>query len=350
MPNNTSSHSLRARTTSVWNRTTVLLPGFLICVTIALASSFISGHYGGPVMLYALLFGIAFHFLFEEGRCIAGIDFSSRTILRLGVALLGARITLNQITELGVGPVVVVIVAVVATIISGRVLSHLLGLNKDLGLLTGGSVAICGASAALALSAVMPRHAQSERNTILTVVGITVMATTAMVLFPLLAGVLSLSDNAAGVFIGGTIHDVAQVVGAGYMVSDEAGEISTVVKLFRVAMLVPAVLAFSLIFRRENASQGEATGKKPPLVPGFLVAFVVMVIINSLGWIPDVVNTGLSSLSGWCLVAAISALGMKTSLKQLADVGWKPVILMAAETAVITVIVLGSVMLMGVGG
>ncbi|MEQ5856288.1 putative sulfate exporter family transporter [Halomonas litopenaei] len=312
------------------------MPGVLICITIALATTFIADHYGGPTLLYALLFGMTLHFLSEQGPCLVGVEFAARTILRLGVALLGVRITLEQVAELGIGPVVTVVAGVVLTILAGSVLARLLGLKNDLGLLTGGSVAICGASAALALSAAMPRNEIAERNTILTVVGVTTLSTAAMVLYPLLVGALGLTDTQAGIFLGGTIHDVAQVVGAGYMISDETGDISTFVKLLRVAMLVPAVMVFMLLFRRARGGEGG----KVPMFPSFLVAFVVLVLINSLGVIPQVMVEGMTDLSRWCLVTAIAALGIKTSFQKLAVVGWKPVILMVAETVFLLGLVL----------
>ncbi|MCB1882771.1 MAG: putative sulfate exporter family transporter [Geminicoccaceae bacterium] len=318
---------------------TQVMPGLLVCLTIALATTFVSDHYGGPTLLYALLFGIAFHFLSEEGRCVPGVDFAARTVLRLGVALLGARITIGQVAALGIGPVLTVIVAVVSTILVGRLLSRLFGLERDLGYLTGGAVAICGASAALALSAVMPRHANHERNTILTVVAVTTLSTMAMVTYPLFVKAIGLDDATAGVFLGGTIHDVAQVVGAGYIISPETGDVSTFVKLMRVALLVPAVMAYAWLFR--DATEG---GGKVPMVPGFLVAFVVIVLVNSAGFIPAPVADGLVTLSRWCLVTAIAALGIKTSLQKLAVVGWKPVALMVGETLFLAVLVLGIVL------
>ncbi|MGM0693607.1 MAG: YeiH family protein [Pseudomonadota bacterium] len=321
--------------------------GLLVCVTIALATTFIADHYGGPTLLYALLFGMSLHFLSEEGRCREGIEFAARTILRLGVALLGARMTLEQVSELGLGPVLTVVGSVALVIVLGAVLARLLGLTRDLGLLTGGAVAICGASAALALSAVMPRDQTSERNTILTVVGVTTLSTMAMVTYPLIAGALELANAQAGIFLGGTIHDVAQVVGAGYMISEQTGDISTLVKLVRVAMLVPAVMAFMWLFRASR--QAEGTASRVPMLPGFLVGFVVLVVINSLGLIPEALNEGMSTLSRWCLVTAIAALGIKTSFQKLAVVGWKPVILMAAETVLLLAVVLGAVMLGGLG-
>lgn len=322
--------------------------GGLLCITIALASTFIADHYGGPTLLYALLFGMSLHFLSEDERCLAGIDFAARTILRLGVALLGVRITIEQVMELGIGPLLTVIAGVVLTVLMGVLLARLLGLHRDMGLLTGGSVAICGASAALALSAVMPRHATSERNTILTVVGVTTLSTLAMVTYPLIAGMLGMSHSQAGIFLGGTIHDVAQVVGAGYMISESTGDVSTFVKLLRVAMLVPAVMAFMLLFRRDQGAEGH--GRKVPMLPAFLVAFVLLVLVNSLGLIPAMVAEGATDLSRWCLVTAIAALGIKTSFQKLAVVGWKPVILMVAETLFLLLVVLTAVLLGGVGG
>lgn len=321
--------------------------GLLVCVTIALATTFIADHYGGPTLLYALLFGMSLHFLSEEGACKEGIEFAARTVLRLGVALLGARMTFEQVGDLGLGPVLMVVGSVSLVIILGSLLARMLGLTRELGLLTGGAVAICGASAALALSAVMPRNENSERNTILTVVGVTTLSTIAMVVYPLIVAVLKLADMQAGIFLGGTIHDVAQVVGAGYMISDEAGDISTLVKLVRVAMLVPAVMAFMWLFRKSRHSAGEKSSM--PLLPGFLVGFIILVLINSLGFIPGPVNDSMATLSRWCLVTAIAALGIKTSFQKLAVVGWRPVILMVCETLILLMIVLGAVIFGGFG-
>jgi uncharacterized integral membrane protein (TIGR00698 family) len=321
--------------------------GLLVCITIALATTFIADHYGGPTLLYALLFGMSLHFLSEEESCREGIEFAARTVLRLGVALLGARMTLGQVGDLGFGPVLTVVGAVGLVILFGAVLARALGLHRDFGLLTGGAVAICGASAALALSAVMPRHETSERNTILTVVAVTTLSTIAMVVYPLIAGVLELADAQAGIFLGGTIHDVAQVVGAGYMISEETGDVSTLVKLVRVAMLVPVVMVFIWLFRKSRQDEGAAT--RVPMLPGFLVGFVLLVVVNSLGLIPEMVNDGMSTLSRWCLVTAIAALGIKTSFQKLAVVGWRPVVLMVLETLFLLAIVLGVVMFSGLG-
>ena len=288
---------------------------------------------------------MSLHFLSDHAACRPGIEFTATTVLRVGVALLGVRITYEQVEALGIGPVLLVVGAVVTVILAGLVFARWLGLSRDLGLLTGGAVAICGASAALALSAVMPRHANHERNTILTVVGVTTLSTLAMVTYPVVVGALGLPDTQAGVFLGATIHDVAQVVGAGYMISDEAGDVSTLVKLLRVAMLVPVVLAFMGFFRRHR---GEGERGQAVMLPGFLVAFILLVLVNSLGWIPEATREGLSLISRWCLVAAIAALGVKTSFEKLVVVGWRPVLLMLLETGLLLVLVLGVVVYGGI--
>lgn len=322
-------------------RTTLgaIYPGFLVALTIALASTWLSQHYGAPVMLFALLFGMAFHFLHEEGRCVAGIEFSSKTVLRLGVALLGARITATQIMGLGAMPIATVVIGVTTTILFGMLLARMLGLSRTFGILSGGSVGVCGASAALAIASVLPRNAESERDTILAVVTVTALSTLAMILYPLFATAIGLNHVQAGIFLGGTIHDVAQVVGAGYTISPKTGDIATYVKLLRVAMLLPVVLSIAFFVAR-----GAGQSAKVP-VPWFLFGFAALVALNSFGLFSKTAGDAFNDFSRWCLVTAIAALGMKTSFKALVEVGWRPVGLMVAETAWIGVLVLSAVWL-----
>ncbi len=303
-------------------------PGIFTAATIALAAGFISDHHGGPQLLYALFFGMAFNFMAADPRVAPGIEFASTTVLRLGVALLGARISIEQIRHLGGATLLVVLASVFLTIAVGLMLGRLLGRSSAEGLLTGGAVAICGASAALAIAAVLPRSEENRRFTLLAVVGVTTLSTVAMVLYPSVARLLGFDDVATGIFIGGTIHDVAQVVGAGYMHSVTAGDAATLVKLSRVMLLVPVVMLIALAVRRRAPV---ATARPRPL-PAFLVAFIALLLLNSVGWVPAVAMEGIAGVSRWCLVAAIGALGVKTSLQQFATLGWRPVALMVGET------------------
>jgi uncharacterized integral membrane protein (TIGR00698 family) len=319
-------------------------PGFVIAALVALAASWLSEHYHTPVMLFALLLGIAVNFLSQDPRCRPGIDFASRSVLRLGVALLGARITLAQVESLGAATVLLTAVAVVLTILCGALLARSARLTTSFGVLTGGAVAICGASAALAIASVLPRHEDHERDTVMTVVAVTTLSTIAMVLYPVVAAGFRLNDHATGIFLGATIHDVAQVVGAGYSVSNTAGDTATIVKLLRVAMLLPVVLIVSFAVQRRVARRRPesraADGTRPPLLPAFLIGFATLVLVNSAGWVPASVGHGLQEASRWCLVTAIAALGTKTSLGDLARVGWKPIALIVGETVFVALFVL----------
>ena len=251
-----------------------LFPGLLASVIVAVAATFLSEHYGGPVMLFALLLGMAFYFLSQEGRCVAGIEFASRRVLRVAVALLGAQITIAEILKLGITPVVTVIGAVILTMLFGVVAARVAGLGRPFGILTSGAVAICGASAALAISSVLPKGENHERDTVFTVIGVTALSTVAMIVYPVVIALFHLDHAAVGVFLGGTIHDVAQVVGAGFSVSEETGNVATFTKLLRVAMLLPVVLALSLVFR------AHAGGKAGRQLPGFLVVFAALVVLQ----------------------------------------------------------------------
>jgi uncharacterized membrane protein YadS len=146
-----------------------LFPGILASAVLAAAAAFLSQHYSAPVMLLALLLGMAMNFLSDEGACVPGIEFTARMVLRIGVALLGLRITLLQIAALGWQPVALVLLSVALTIGTAIVAARLLGFRAGFGLLSGGATAICGASAALAIAAALPNHPLKERATLFTV-------------------------------------------------------------------------------------------------------------------------------------------------------------------------------------
>jgi uncharacterized integral membrane protein (TIGR00698 family) len=312
-------------------------PGLLLSITVGMAATFISNVYGGPTVLFALLLGMAFNFISAESRLAPGVALSSRSILRIGVALLGGRITFEQIAGLGWQTMVGVACAVTLTILFGLVCASFAGLQRRFGVLTAGAVAICGASAAAAIAAVLPRSLTHDRDTAFTIIGVTALSTLAMVLYPLIAVLFHFTHAQTGIFLGGTIHDVAQVVGAGYSVSQESGDVATIIKLLRVALLVPAVLIISLLSRRIDIPEG---GKRPALIPLFLVAFIAIVLLNSLHLIPPGVQTALGDASRWCIVVAIAALGIKTSLVALGHVGPRAIALMVAETIFIGIFVL----------
>ena len=314
-------------------------PGLLLCTVVALAALFVSEQHGGPALLYALLLGLAFHFLGDDPRLRPGIDFCARSLLRAGVALLGLRIGVGQVAALGWPTAAWTVAAVALTIAFGLALARLLRRPPDEGLISGCAVGICGASAALAVSAALPASRANERFTLLAVVGVTLLSTLAMVLYPLGVRALGLGPQQAGVFLGATIHDVAQVVAAATLLSADgdptAADSATVVKLLRVLLLAPVVAAVVLWRRHAGSVAGLPLPRSTPLVPGFLLAFVACVLLHSAGLVPDTVERQASALSRLLLVLAIVAAGMKTSLAELRTLGWSPVLMLGAETALL---------------
>lgn len=306
-----------------------LVPGLLLSATIAAAAGFLGAHYGAPVMLFALLLGMAFNFLHDDGPCRAGVDFAAKFVLRLGVGLLGLRIALDDIAQIGLTGAATLAGLIALTIATGFVAAPLFRRQWRFALLTGGAVAICGASAALAIAAVIPHNDKTERNTLFTVIAVTALSTIAMVAYPLLFQEMGFTELQQGFLIGATIHDVAQVVGAGFSVSDAAGEMASIVKLFRVAMLPLVLIAIVLVLRATGT--GIALGRIP-LLPWFMVLFLALVALGSVVALPPMLVAKVDVISRACLITAIAALGVKTSLRALTEVGGGHLAIVVIET------------------
>ncbi|MBD3765287.1 MAG: putative sulfate exporter family transporter [Rhodobacterales bacterium] len=311
--------------------------GILLALTVALAASFLADHYGAPAMLFALLLGMAFNFLAEDARAAPGIGFAARQVLRLGVGLLGLRLTFADIADLGLMAMLGTVGLLLATLVAGLALARAFGRPAAFGLLTGGAVAICGASAALAIAAVLPARHRREQDVLFTVVGVTTLSTVAMIAYPVLFGALGLGDLQAGWLIGATIHDVAQVVGAGYSVSEGAGEIATFTKLLRVALLPVVLILVGLAFR------GEAGGRAG--LPWFVVLFIGLMLARNLLPLPQDLLDAVAEASRFLLVTAIAALGVKTSLKQMFAAGSQGFAIIGLETLLLLAMALGFVAL-----
>lgn len=303
-----------------------LLPGLLLALTIAAAARFLSEHYAAPVMLFALLIGMAFNFMADQPRTSEGVVFDSKTLLRLGIVLLGARITLGDIAGIGTAGLVTVTALMALTIGFGFICARLFSRGWRFAILTGGAVAICGASAALALAAVIPANDKTDRNVLFTVVAVTTLSTIAMIIYPVLFGLAGLSDAQSGFLIGATVHDVAQVVGAGYSISTEAGDIATIVKLLRVTLLPVVLIVVALSLARGGSGFSQVR------LPLFVVGFGAVTIANSIGLIPAWVAALLVDASSWLLVIAIAALGVRTNMKDMLDLGWRHVAVIVVET------------------
>ncbi|MEL6523389.1 MAG: putative sulfate exporter family transporter [Pseudomonadota bacterium] len=301
--------------------------GVATALVIAAAATFLSEHYGAPTMLFALLLGLALSFLSEQELLKPGLTFSAKTLLRLGVGLLGIQLGFSDIQALGAHSVLAIVGMVLATMAVGIVLSFASSRRFAYGVLSGGAVAICGASAALAFSSVLPPHPKRENDTLLVVISVTVLSTIAMVLYPIISNLLGYSDLQTGFLIGATIHDVAQVVGAGYSVSEEAGLTATLVKMLRVACLPALVIAVHFAFR-----SGQHSGAH---FPWFLALFAGLAVARSVFPIPDALIAAVTEVSRWMLVTAIAALGLQTNLAAVLKVHPGLLFILLAETVFI---------------
>jgi uncharacterized integral membrane protein (TIGR00698 family) len=306
------------------------IPGVALCFFIGFIAIFLGSYYDAPQMLFALLLGMALSFLSKTLTSQPGIEISSKSILRIGVALLGFRITFEDIATLSYDILFWISGGIVLSLSTGLLLARAFGNTRAFGIISGGSVGICGASAALAISSVFPNNRETEKATIVTVVTVTTLSTVAMILYPIIAMQLGFNDLESGIFLGGTIHDVAQVVGAGYGMNSNTGDTATIIKLFRVALLVPVVMLIAFIISKQSDRS-----KSKLTIPYFLIAFCCIVLINSFGFIPQEINKLANITSSTFLVTAIAALGVKTSLQDIARYGIRSVSLIIVETVLL---------------
>ncbi len=323
-----------------------ILPGVALSTAIAvlavLGAPLVARVFAIPAMVIALLIGIVLNPIAHTPRFQPGIVFCLKVILRWAVALLGLRIALGDIAALGAPAAILVIVAMAVTVVSGFVCARLLGQQAPYGALAGAGTAVCGASATLATAIVVPDYKGKEADVAFVVVAVNALSTLAMVLYPLICDLLKFDPQTTGVMLGGTIHDVAQVVGAGYAVSEPVGNTAVIVKLFRVFLLFPVVIGIGWWFAGAAAA---SDARKIP-VPVFALVFVALSMLNSVASsLPAVaplfahVKAPLIEASTWGLLIAISALGLGTSLPAIAELGWRHVATVTLTTVVILVVV-----------
>jgi len=294
-----------------------------------------------PAMVIALLIGIALNSVAERPLFQPGIVFCLKTILRWAVALLGLRIALGEIAALGATTAILVVVAMAATLVAGFALARAFAQNSAYGALAGAGTAICGASATLATSIVLPDYKGKEADVAFVVVAVNALSTVAMLLYPLICKSLGFDQQLTGVMLGATIHDVAQVVGAGYAVSETAGNTAVIVKLFRVLLLFPVVLIIGWMFARRAVAA--EVGKIP--IPVFALVFVALCVLNSIAAAFPAAAPAFAQIkaplvvaSTWGLLIAIGALGLGTSLTAIAKLGWRHVATVIGTTVVILLV------------
>lgn len=317
------------------------IPGLAVTFAATLAAGYISDHYGAPLTLMALLIGLALNFLSADKRLAPGLAMASRTLLRWGIVLVGLRVTLMQIAHLGPLALLAVMVIVAATLSTGVFVSKRLGFSSAFGVLAGGAVAICGASAAMAFASLLGERRLNQAQLALTLVGISAMSAFAMFAYPIIAHHIGMTDRQAGFMLGASIHDVAQSLGAGYSFSQIAGQNAAIVKLTRVALLAPAMAVVALFFPREAGSKGKAN----PL-PWFVIGFFVLAAVNSTGYIPNMVSDEAQRLATGCLACAVTATGIRSPMQTLLDSGAKPLLIIGAATLISLILSVAAALLL----
>ncbi|MCA1661150.1 MAG: putative sulfate exporter family transporter [Novosphingobium sp.] len=309
-----------------------LWPGLSVCGTASLAAAWLSEHYGFPIILLGLLVGLALSFLGHEPRMHRGLDFASRTFLRIGIVVLGFQVTFAQIGAIGPLPFAALAAVMAAAFGAALAAARLAGQSAYSGVLAGGATAICGASAALALYGVIGRNRLSQAQFALTLVGVSLASALAMSVYPVIAAELGLDDRQAGFLIGASIHDVAQAIGGGYAFSDAAGSDATIVKLARVALLAPLVALVSLAIGRGDEPTSSGAIWRRLALPWFIVAFLATLALNSLVAVPPAWSAMLLTLSKGLLLLAVTATAMRSRLELLLDAGWRATVPTLAAT------------------
>ena len=255
----------------------------------------------------------------------AGVQFCAKKVLRLAIVLFGFRITFAQIGELGLEGILLDVFMVASTLCLGIFFgTRVLGLDRETAVLTSAGAAICGAAAVIAAEPVVKAEPHKTTVAVGTVV---IFGTLSMFLYPVAfrAGVLPMTEDVFGVYIGASVHEVAHVVAAGAAVSQATANTAVIVKMTRVMLLAPALLGLSVWLRGSSRAEGE---DRPAMtLPWFAVGFVAIAGFNSLDLLPGVALEVIHHVDTFLLTMAMTALGLGTVASKLKGVGWSPMLL-----------------------
>ncbi len=320
-------------------RVHLFVPGLALCVALASLATAMAT-IGGSAVIWGLLLGLAIASFWLPGRVfLPGIGFAGKHILRFGVALLGFQISMATLQVLDLSTIAVLAINVAIILFAGWSLGSLLGLSRNLSMIVAASVAICGASAAAAFAIVLMRDDTDICDVACTIGAVSIVSSMAMLVYPPFAHLMGLDAAAAGILLGGTIHEVAHAVAAGYSVDSATGEIATMAKLLRVSMLAPASLLVS-----HAAMRGAAPARPSvPLPPTFLMAFIGFALLNTSGAVPATLQAIAAPLSRFCLVMAMASIGLTLPWQSIRSFGWRPVALLLLLTAILLALVTGYV-------
>jgi uncharacterized integral membrane protein (TIGR00698 family) len=302
------------------------LPGLTLAALLATAgfalaeAPWVKGTLHVSALLLVILLGIAWKSLLPvPAAALPGVTLAQRPLLRWAVAGLGFRLSIGELWAIGAPALAVVVVSTGAALFGGWWIARRLGVGEKLGLLLGVGGAVCGASAVVAAESVV----QGEKQDAAVAVGvITLLGTIGIVVYPLIGHALHLTPLVYGVWDGASLHEMAQVVAAGFGVSDEAARVATVVKLARIALLAPIVLYLGWSLRHQHRAAGRAHVAP---VPWFLVVFVLCAAANSLHVLPAPVTDQVRRVDLWLLCVGMAGVGLQAGFSDLRSAGLKPI-------------------------
>lgn len=315
-----------------------VLPGALLTLCIAGAALLLHGlpqlHLLSALILAAMLGAVVRNTGLVPAACAPGQAFVLRRVLRMAIVLLGFQISLGQALAIGGTGLLIVVFAVAATFAATLWLGRRMGLDARFVCLIAAGTAVCGASAIVAANTVAEAP---EEDVAYAIACVTVLGTASIFLYPPLAAAAGLTARQYGLWSGGSIHEVAQVVAAAFQRGDVAGHLGTVAKLCRVALLAPLVAVLAL---RRTAAGAERV-KTPP--PWFLAGFVVAIAVNSAVHLPAALTQGIATATSLLMAMALAAMGLATDLRAVVARGPRPLLLAVAAWLFVMLSVLGLV-------
>jgi len=304
-----------------------------------LLSSLIPGDIIGATVM-ALLVGMALNPLLNRNEQFsAGVNFAGKIVLRIGIILMGVNLNFSEVLSVGKYSLFVMIFTMATAFGAGNLIGRLFGVNWKLTNLLSVSTAICGGSA---VAAVGPVIKAKDEDIAYAISSTFIFDILTVVAIPWIGFALGMSDMGYGLWVGTAVNDTSSVVAAGYAFSDFAGNTAVIVKLTRTLFIVPYVLLFSVITERLEAKSEAGHGRTSinfrKIFPYFIVLFLVVVALRSTGIIPGALIPALSKTSKLCMIVALSAIGLKTSFRDIKNIGFKPMILgLTVDTLVVIV-------------
>ena len=328
---------------------TKTLPGLGIIAVIVAVAFQINGF---QPAISPLALCVAFGFLIANFAkwptiAVAGTNLASKKIMRIGVALLGAQVSVVSLKAIGIKGVVTVILVVSFTIFGILALSKLFKLSGELGLLIGVGFGVCGATA---VAAIRPQTRATEEETSYAIALISLCGTLSIFVLPFLGHLMGLSDQTFGAWAGAAVHDVGQVIATASVWSDDAVKAAVVIKLSRVCLLAPIVMILSIRHRRYLTAQGQTSGEtaKVPLIPFFVIGFIAVAIIQNVFQIPAGLHDAIVLTSKVMLGAGLVALGSGVRWKSIRSIGPRPMMMGLIAWVIVAGVALAAVRITGI--